>query len=531
MFCCQYANNNRPKPFIYMNRLLHITLLTALSATPAALAQPGALDPAFGSGGIQIGQSTPERAYGVAVDGEGRVILAGERFSNSRLGFIVRLLPDGSYDTSFAADGLYIFDTPDDDAFSAIAVDEASRVYATGQSGLDLIVVRLTADGTPDITFGIGGVFRSNSGSSAHQDEGHGLSLTADGGVLVAGTADYYYGGGTAPPEGQFHLLRLTAEGDADTSFGADGYATYSDGIVANDVTEMQDGRVIAAGYQWTGGTDGPCVVRAAGLLPDGTLDTSFGVNGWVLGPTGAAHAVRPTPDGGFVLGGTSGGAMFVMKCHADGQRDTTFGTDGLASTAMGLPDGAFGNALVVEPSGNVVAAGRTSGNMNYAWALVRFRPDGTLDSAFGTGGIATVYPGGKSGQIFALTLQADGALMAAGDQGEELYWATARFGGTTTSEEPSAPAVPFVLAAYPSPAARGEQVAVALAGLPHSTWTRVTVYDLLGRTVARLYDAPLTDGNQRLTWDTRPFASGLYFIRAEVDGAAVSRRVIVMER
>jgi uncharacterized delta-60 repeat protein len=96
------------------------------------------------------------------------------------------------------------------------------------------------------------------------------------------------------------------------------------------------------------------------------------------------------------------------------GDLDPSFGTVGKVTTDFaGGPDEAF--ALAVQPDGKLVAAGATAGPGLGNFALARYNLDGTLDPSFGTGGTVTTSFGGAGDVAFALVVQADGKLVAAG--------------------------------------------------------------------------------------------------------------------
>jgi len=67
------------------------------------------------------------------------------------------------------------------------------------------------------------------------------------------------------------------------------------------------------------------------------------------------------------------------------GDLDPTFGTGGKVTTDFGGgTDQAF--AVALQPDGKIVAAGQA----NNDFALARYNPDGSLDNSFGTAGMVT---------------------------------------------------------------------------------------------------------------------------------------------
>jgi uncharacterized delta-60 repeat protein len=188
--------------------------------------------------------------------------------------------------------------------------------------------------------------------------------------------------------------------------------------------------------------------VSATAAPAPGSLDTTFGTGGEALTSLGVNGGVPSDAilqsNGDILVGGTFGIARFLP----DGQLDTTFGSGGFA--AVNLPfDGENPSTLAVQPDGKIVWAG-TEGNPNFVpggtfqFAVARFNSNGTLDTGFGTNGVATTEffsPPLQGAQEFAdaVVVQPDGKILVAGSarQGQNKFApiqaAIARFnpGGT----------------------------------------------------------------------------------------------------
>ena len=141
-----------------------------------------------------------------------------------------------------------------------------------------------------------------------------------------------------------------------------------------------------------------------------GDLDPSFGDAGIVrtaIGGAAIANAVVLQSDGRIVVTGRSDPeGLAVARYRPDGTLDTTFGTNGVAA---GLTTGtALGVALQLD--GRIVVAGRSS-NDHYAFTLVRYTSDGRLDGSFGADGVAT----GPVGDARSVAIQPNGRIVVAG--------------------------------------------------------------------------------------------------------------------
>ena len=138
-----------------------------------------------------------------------------------------------------------------------------------------------------------------------------------------------------------------------------------------------------------------------AGAAP-GDLDASFSGDGRVSTLTSpdtfVARAVAVQPDGRIVVAGYScdtatcgptGDSSFrLVRYTPDGGLDTDFGAGGMVTTAVG-PGRSQAFDVVVRPDGSIVAGGVASADMGDpgSFALVGYRANGTLDPTFGAGG------------------------------------------------------------------------------------------------------------------------------------------------
>jgi uncharacterized delta-60 repeat protein len=208
--------------------------------------------------------------------------------------------------------------------------------------------------------------------------------------------------------------------GDLDRTFGVGGKVTtdfsgFEDN--ANGVVIQPDGKLVAAGAAGPGTSRDFALAR---YFPDGTLDPSFGTGGKVttdfFGFTDSAQALVRQPDGKLVAAGaaftftTFNFEFALARYNSDGTLDPGFGTGGMVTTDLtGGEDVAF--ALVLQPDGKLVAAGGRAGD----FALARYNPDGTLDPGFGSGGVVMTDFAGGIDEVQGLTIQPDGKLVTAG--------------------------------------------------------------------------------------------------------------------
>jgi uncharacterized delta-60 repeat protein len=187
------------------------------------------------------------------------------------------------------------------------------------------------------------------------------------------------------------------ASGALDGSFGENGTARflpygYSMG---NGAAVQADGKVLVA--LSLGGFNLPTRSALARLLPDGSLDTSFGTGGMVtIAITNTVAESYPrdvtvASDGAIyvAVSGAGGPAGLVARVTSSGMLDTTFGEAGLARRAAVAPYGVRilnGRVLVAGPSPTLAAP--------LSWEVAALDSKGALDPTFGTGGATTVLVG-----------------------------------------------------------------------------------------------------------------------------------------
>ena len=207
-------------------------------------------------------------------------------------------------------------------------------------------------------------------------------------------------------------LLRLNADGSPDTSFGSDGSVTTDFNVTALELDH--DNKIVVAGE----GRRGEGNFFAARYNTDGSLDTSFGEDGVATTDFGGdddAYALVIDETGRLVVGGytTNNVDLALARYNADGSLDTSFGEGGKVTTNVS-PYGVI-HALTFDEDDNLLAAGYYNGD----FGLVRYKPDGSLDTSFGTKGVITgIFSAERGGTARALALTQDNKIVMAGYKG-----------------------------------------------------------------------------------------------------------------
>jgi uncharacterized delta-60 repeat protein len=148
----------------------------------------------------------------------------------------------------------------------------------------------------------------------------------------------------------------------------------------------------------------------------NGALDLTFGKAGIARQDIpalqeGTVSDVALQSDGKIVVPVTvRNGGFAVRRYNANGSLDSTFGKAGTATFSVNAGADAA-DAVVVQPDGKIVAAGRIGG----AFALLRFNSNGTLDSTFNGTGKIQIFGSKNAAEALDLIRQPDGKLVAAG--------------------------------------------------------------------------------------------------------------------
>jgi uncharacterized delta-60 repeat protein len=381
----------------------------------------GIADSGFGGTGIVVTRIDPT-LFGFAMAAvvqplDSRIVVGG---SNGLAGqgqvALVRYMPDGTLDTTgFGTTGTGgIVKTPLAlPAFAtAIAIQPADNkivvaalafeATTNGAGNTSIVLLRYKTDGTLDTSFGNGGVAASAAIGSGFAGDGCALLLQSGGNIVVAGSSQ----------DGNLVLYRYTSTGVLDATFGPTANGKTVTPLAPSvsfpfdrspAMAAQSDGRIIVA----TRNGDDQAVLRYS---VDGVLDTTFGPGtGIVVTDIGAslnyanAVAIQSTGASGnvdkIVVVGHSGlsdstSDISVVRYTKDGALDTTtFGSGGIVTTDI---NGQFDNAFSValqdlggEP--RILVAGNTGFNGASQTVVLRYNPDGTADTSFGSAQIGLV--------------------------------------------------------------------------------------------------------------------------------------------
>ncbi|MEP6684781.1 MAG: T9SS type A sorting domain-containing protein [Parafilimonas sp.] len=238
----------------------------------------GKTDPSFGTQGIAKFPVSANTA-GIALQSNGKILVAGTTIAANSKAVVVRFNTNGTIDSTFGINGIATFaltSTVTGNLKAAdIAINSSDKILVAANSQTktgDVIVYRLTANGSIDNSFGTNGFIASAQLYIASPRRC--LALQPDGKIVI--------GGATSNDTSQFGLVRFLPNGDWDISFGHTGFTHTAFGKWFADITGITlqpDGKIIAVG-SITDYHPGNFGFAAARFSSDGSLDKTFGDNG-----------------------------------------------------------------------------------------------------------------------------------------------------------------------------------------------------------------------------------------------------------
>lgn len=332
------------------------------------------------------------------ISATGKILISGQSGGNFCL---VQLNSNGSFDTTFGGNstGINTQDINLADASCFLLIRPDGKILTGGSSyiALDSTVSQLV--------FSNNGVFESVNTSNLYQGSDK-LNKTIE---QSSGKTVSLINGGL--------LVRYNTNGTIDTTFGVNGRVD----IAANSIFKMKqiNDQIILSDQ------DFPQLTKytSDGVL-DTTFGTNGFLD---LSPNWSTVVsfiddIKPLSNGKLLIGfdydetigggGTGNYSYGLLLLNSDGTIDTTFGVNGITKTRFdyyGNTSNEFPSEISIQSDGKIVVAGflntTTSGFSDWATGLARFNANGTVDSSFGTNGNTVVHIGTKNFPLNLITL------------------------------------------------------------------------------------------------------------------------------
>ncbi len=280
-------------------------------------------------------------------------------------------------------------------SWGLVACGASSKGSASGQGG---------AGGSSNAGAGAGGVTATGGSAGSSGGAGRGGS---------GGTAGIEIGvGGSSGSSGVSDCFEPSgAPGTLDATFGDGGTSRVQnpdsqDGQILQDLAADGEGRLLVLGLDHA-------EMVLYRLDADGSLDTSFGTDGFVIAATDTGNVLALDADGNVLAGGSDGSDAWVQRFTRDGTPDPTFGDAGRVTLDFGTGNDRM-LAVLVQSNGSIVAAGSSDTNgPETATFVVSLAPDGTplTDS----GSVGPLRPSDRRYYPVALAELPDHALLVLG--------------------------------------------------------------------------------------------------------------------
>jgi uncharacterized delta-60 repeat protein len=206
----------------------------------------GALDASFDGDGrvVTAISASNDQIFDLAVQPDGKIVAAGWMLGTDRADIaIARYDPDGALDSTFEGDGKVVAPFPMSSTAYSVILQRDGKILTGGSD-----VARFNADGTVDRSFGAGG--RASTGAVT----GLSLQLQPDGKILAVGSVF------PGQAQGDFAVVRLTAAGRVDTTYGRGGRIVTDFGPLdqANDAALLPNGKLVVSGFTRQVADSGP---------------------------------------------------------------------------------------------------------------------------------------------------------------------------------------------------------------------------------------------------------------------------------
>jgi len=386
-----------------------LIFLTVFALPSLLMAHAGDLDPTFGTGGIVTTANTGANA--AALQSDGKIVVAGSisTVQNPQQPGLLRYNTNGTFDPSFGIGGKVMIAGNNAGPAFAVAVQTDGKILAAGPDSLRLTVFRFNTNGSLDNTFGNNGAATIQAAGFLFSPASGGIRLQPDGRILVAT---------------ERIVARLLANGQLDSTFGSNGAAPSVGG---SSVALLPNGDILIGNGN-----------VASLYAPHGSLITTFGVNGQTAGfpfdgeggvvvTTNPTLGVRIITAGSLVtspnlISNQTVTGFLLVRYNADGTVDNSFGNHGGVATRFPGNILAHAFAVALQTNGDIVAAGQTAlTDVDAApgpsdFGLVRYNPNGSVDTTFGHGGFVSTPFGTSEAFVNTVLIQMDGKIVAVGN-------------------------------------------------------------------------------------------------------------------
>lgn len=321
-----------------------------------------------------------------------------------------KLLP-GQLDPSFGEGGYVLYPEGNESFLGDFRLLPDGKILAASYAGNALWLARFSADGVLDESFGDGGKLFTAIPNAIIIDMLSFVVQKSRDRIVCAIRFNSLAG-----IIGEVMLVGLLPNGSIDPSFGDEGLTLLP--------TEADENRFQE--FQLTVGDDAIALglkeerrktlyAAVASLTADGEIRVDFG--GGVVrfgGYQEQLHAV-PRPNGKILtVGAKSVGTEFILtQFNPDGTLDMNYGVNGVFSYRVAAEYNTLQvNGVALRPDGKTVVAGSLFAGVDRSAVLLQVTEDGQLDESFNGGEPLFIRYDGNVSRNFDLAVQEDGRII-----------------------------------------------------------------------------------------------------------------------
>lgn len=219
----------------------------------------------------------------------------------------------------------------------SLSIDDNDSFYTTGtitndSNNKDILVVKYLPNGDLDTTFAYYGMFSYDFGASSEVTLDS--QIQDDGKLIILGNLQY------SSTLRKIVVIRLNVDGTLDTSFNSTGYVIinpFGDKDFSSRIMLTADNKILIGGGI-SDSNNSSSSMAFIKLNMDGSYDNSFGNLGFKLNDTSVHHflGTRPNynyindfkimPDNSIMALGSTGNNFLILKFTIDGNLDTSYG-------------------------------------------------------------------------------------------------------------------------------------------------------------------------------------------------------------
>jgi len=478
----------------------------------------GSLDTNFGKAGFSITDLGSHRIYAgpIAAFPDGRIQTSA--LVGNRF-VSMRYLPNGNLDHAYGQSGLASVRLPHHDyvydiSFSIDAQGGIAALISIEEENKSIYIARLRPDGTPEQGFGTDGLLRVVFGLG--DSYGGSVSILENGKILIAGTF--------ANTNGIhfFAMSQFLPDGQADQSFGNGGVAISqtANNAFCSNMAVLPDGKILLTGNQ----EPVPSRLISARYFSNGFIDASFGSFGRVETAIGqqlvSSQNISLQSDGKILIAGSVEGKAILVRYLPDGTLDSEFGNAGVF-----ISDNLTGwkTQVRVQLDGTLFLVGGQRTNNIYTLTVMQLNAQGMPEPNFGTDGFA-VLPTARDMYLNGSELLSDHKLVLAGSTNTKLYLARFHTHLSVSTTERHPEAIPLLV--WPNPA---DEMLYVEYTLPRAGRVHIRLFDVYGRPLQTLLQPDQrAEGPQHEQFrlpDALP--TGVYWLSLEADQKSAAVKVV----